>query len=518
MNDFMAPSRLIVCKRPLARDFTIVPNSLFWTGRLPWEGIGLLNFLLSLKSGTPISFEWLNSVTPSGRHATRSASSCLEDLGYLTRTHMRAGNGQVAGWSWVVRDEPVGTEAGTSEADKLRVENCSLDVSRQASELPVSMLHTDDSAFRPLSPGHLTVVRGRHQSNFTILPNALFRTGQLPWEGIGLHTFLLSLKSGRSISQEWLSRKTKSRRKATETAVGQLESADYLSRSKERDARGQIVGWTWVVSDEPRLSMALRSSPAESTKPAGHAPAEAPALDSCPDVRNQHPVAIRSDEIPHVRNQHPAPKRADEIPDAGNRQLEPRACWYPPSTRDRSHARLASARESAWAVPGSNESCPPAGFPPVEDAQCRYSPTLLSTQASSKNTKAVTCLENLVFPAFLTADEQSVALRLVAGFDRATAQELLDELAGADEAGVIQTSWSGYLYRLAERARVGTFTRERCVLIAEARILREHRRRSGSDTKNPLQELLQREPQSPAAAEAIASIAAFLRGKANALP
>ena len=85
-------------------------------------------------------------------------------------------------------------------------------------------------------------------------------------------------------------------------------------------------------------------------------------------------------------------------------------------------------------------------------------------------------LSDLEYPKALSAAEREEAGKKLAGIPAGLAQQLLDELAASIGANVIQSTPLAYLRGLVTRARMGTFTPEGALRIADHR-----KRRAAAD-------------------------------------
>ena len=107
----------------------------------------------------------------------------------------------------------------------------------------------------------MAILRHRQTSDFTIIPNAIFKEAGLSLKGIGLLCLLLSLPDGWSFSIAGLkSICSMDGRDSISSAVVELERARYLIREQKRRSSGLIGGVEWIVSDAP-----LSPSPAPET-------------------------------------------------------------------------------------------------------------------------------------------------------------------------------------------------------------------------------------------------------------
>ena len=91
----------------------------------------------------------------------------------------------------------------------------------------------------------------------------------------------------------------------------------------------------------------------------------------------------------------------------------------------------------------------------------------------------------LYFPKDLLPAERTRACSLIDGLDATLAQQVLDEWSGIIAAGAIRTSALGCLRALIQRAQAGSFTPERALRVAQARVARQRVELAQADTKRP---------------------------------
>lgn len=96
-----------------------------------------------------------------------------------------------------------------------------------------------------------SILRHRHERNYTVLPNTSIRDERLSLRATGLLAYLVSLPTGSPVGSLELSKRKKEGRDAIQTAFRELANAGYVRRWKEQQAEtGQ---WASVieVSDSP---------------------------------------------------------------------------------------------------------------------------------------------------------------------------------------------------------------------------------------------------------------------------
>ncbi|MDP2152212.1 MAG: hypothetical protein Q8J66_00935 [Methylotenera sp.] len=104
-------------------------------------------------------------------------------------------------------------------------------------------------------------LRKKLSSNFTTLPNSLIRDPNLSWKATGFLAYLLSCADGWELNFADLSKRKKDGESATRAAAVELKEAGYLQINKMRDERGRIIGYEWVVSNQPELQTPDVDSP-----------------------------------------------------------------------------------------------------------------------------------------------------------------------------------------------------------------------------------------------------------------
>jgi hypothetical protein len=85
----------------------------------------------------------------------------------------------------------------------------------------------------------MEIVRGDHESHFTIIANDVMRDSRLSFRARGIHHFLLSFPSGWRIDSNAIARAGKEGRDAVRSALRELEECGYLTRRREQDDRGR---------------------------------------------------------------------------------------------------------------------------------------------------------------------------------------------------------------------------------------------------------------------------------------
>lgn len=89
------------------------------------------------------------------------------------------------------------------------------------------------------------------QGGFTVVTNNIVRDNSLSLKAKGLMLMLLSLPDGWDFSINGLAAISKDGKAAIRAAVNELESSEYLTRKRERNEHGQLIGSDWVISNVP---------------------------------------------------------------------------------------------------------------------------------------------------------------------------------------------------------------------------------------------------------------------------
>lgn len=106
------------------------------------------------------------------------------------------------------------------------------------------------------------ILRHEHKSDFSIIPNDIFRDQNLSLRDIGLLCLMLSKPDNWEFSIKGLAAITgKDGRDAVAASSKNLEKSGYLSRSRERGENGKVSGWVWTISDAPKPALPVTVSP-----------------------------------------------------------------------------------------------------------------------------------------------------------------------------------------------------------------------------------------------------------------
>lgn len=107
----------------------------------------------------------------------------------------------------------------------------------------------------------MPLVRGEHSfdSHFTQIPNAWLRDARLSYKARGLLSELLSHSIGFIVSIDRIARSGRDGRDSIASAIKELETLGYLTRSQERNPDGTLGHTTWTTCDpEPASNKGSR--------------------------------------------------------------------------------------------------------------------------------------------------------------------------------------------------------------------------------------------------------------------
>ena len=162
----------------------------------------------------------------------------------------------------------------------------------------------------------MAILRHRQTSDFTIIPNAIFKEAGLSLKSVGLLCLLLSLPDGWSFSIAGLKKIcSMDGRDSISSAVVELERARYLIREQKRRPSGLIGGVEWIVSDVP-----LSTFPApETEKPTPENPQSENPQSEKPTPEN--PAQSNNQQIKEPKKQ-------------GRKECATHSRFIPPSVED----------------------------------------------------------------------------------------------------------------------------------------------------------------------------------------
>lgn len=98
----------------------------------------------------------------------------------------------------------------------------------------------------------MAFLRKEHNENYTCISNDVFKS-DLSLKARGMLCTMLSLPDDWEFSENGLQAILKDGQTSVRSAIKELESAGFLSRTRERDESGRMGRCVWIVSDYPRL-------------------------------------------------------------------------------------------------------------------------------------------------------------------------------------------------------------------------------------------------------------------------
>lgn len=98
----------------------------------------------------------------------------------------------------------------------------------------------------------MAFLRKEHKENYTCISNDVFRS-DLSLKACGMLCTILSLPDDWEFSENGLQAILKDGQTSIRSAIKELESAGFLSRTRERDENGRMGRCVWIVSDYPRF-------------------------------------------------------------------------------------------------------------------------------------------------------------------------------------------------------------------------------------------------------------------------
>ena len=98
----------------------------------------------------------------------------------------------------------------------------------------------------------MAFLRKEHKENYTCISNDVFKS-DLSLKARGMLCTMLSLPDDWEFSENGLQAILKDGQTSVRSAVKELESAGFLSRTRERDESGRMGKCVWIVCDYPRF-------------------------------------------------------------------------------------------------------------------------------------------------------------------------------------------------------------------------------------------------------------------------
>lgn len=98
----------------------------------------------------------------------------------------------------------------------------------------------------------MAFLRKEHREKYTCISNDVFRS-DLSLKARGMLCTMLSLPNDWEFSENGLQAILKDGQTSIRSAIKELESAGFLSRTRERDENGRMGKCVWIVCDYPRF-------------------------------------------------------------------------------------------------------------------------------------------------------------------------------------------------------------------------------------------------------------------------
>lgn len=98
----------------------------------------------------------------------------------------------------------------------------------------------------------MAFLRKEHKENYTCISNDVFKS-DLSLKARGMLCTMLSLPDDWEFSENGLQAILKDGQTSVRSAIKELESAGFLSRTRERDESGRMGRCVWIVCDYPRF-------------------------------------------------------------------------------------------------------------------------------------------------------------------------------------------------------------------------------------------------------------------------
>lgn len=106
----------------------------------------------------------------------------------------------------------------------------------------------------------MAFLRKEHKENYTCISNDVFRS-DLSLKARGMLCTMLSLPDDWEFSENGLQAILKDGQTSVRAAIKELESAGFLSRTRERDESGRMGRCVWIVCDYPRFGNPSMDTP-----------------------------------------------------------------------------------------------------------------------------------------------------------------------------------------------------------------------------------------------------------------
>lgn len=117
----------------------------------------------------------------------------------------------------------------------------------------------------------MAFLRKEHKENYTCISNDVFKS-DLSLKARGMLCTMLSLPDNWEFSENGLQAILKDGQTSIRSAIKELESAGFLSRTRERDENGRMGRCVWIVCDYPRFENPSLDTPSFETSNLGNEP------------------------------------------------------------------------------------------------------------------------------------------------------------------------------------------------------------------------------------------------------
>ena len=101
----------------------------------------------------------------------------------------------------------------------------------------------------------MTKIRKDGDQNFTILSNSVIRDETLSWKARGLFEYLWSLPEDWEFYETEITKHATDGRDSTRSGLDELEEHGYLSRTRERNEKGQVKSAIWILHENPKKTV-----------------------------------------------------------------------------------------------------------------------------------------------------------------------------------------------------------------------------------------------------------------------
>lgn len=194
----------------------------------------------------------------------------------------------------------------------------------------------------------MSILKHRHEKEFTIIPNSVFTDSNLNLRDIGLLCVLLHLPDNWRFSIDGLvSILQNDGRDKIRAGLKNLEAAGYLCRDKSRDSAGKVTGAIWIVSDTP-----MSENPT----------LEKPTLENPPLIKKEIKKELKEQRtLSKSEKNDPPEEHADEYRDGDDKAyllasfVENKLCERIPERKKSSKAKLKESADGFYETKLEND-------------------------------------------------------------------------------------------------------------------------------------------------------------------